>query len=113
MPFVHAHIGMTVTQEKKSELAAMIADHMPLLPGKTRDNTMIEISTERDMFMGGEQRALIFVDIRLYQASPKEAKEAFVETLSAEFEKMLGIPINRQYYNLIELNSWGASGKLI
>ncbi len=113
MPFVNVHIGKSVTAEEKLALAGMIASNMPLIPGKTKDNTMIEISAGRDMFMGGEQRALIFVDMRLYTPAPVEAKEKFIATLAAEFEKMLDIPANQQYYNMMELDSWGAQGKLL
>ena len=56
MPFINVHIGKKLTDAQKEELAAMIASHMPILPGKTRDNTLIEISSGRDMFMGGEKR---------------------------------------------------------
>ena len=112
MPFINVHIGKKLTDAQKEELAAMIASHMPILPGKTRDNTLIEISSGRDMFMGGEKRELIFVDMRVMKASPYEAKDEFVATLSAEFAARLGIPVERQYYNIIEMQEWGARGHL-
>ena len=112
MTFINVHIGKKLTDAQKEELAAMIASHMPILPGKTRDNTLIEISSGRDMFMGGEKRELIFVDMRVMKASPYEAKDEFVATLSAEFAAMLGIPVERQYYNIIEMQEWGARGHL-
>lgn len=112
MPFMNVHVGKPLCGEKKAELAASIAQIMPTLPGKTQDNTMIEISAGREMFMGGEQRELVFVDMRVFQASPLEAKEAFVEKLSAVFENVLGIPSARQYINIIEMPEWGSRGKL-
>ncbi len=112
MPFINVHIGKPLTQEKKTEVMNAIAQNMPILPGKTQDNTMIEISADRDMFMGGEKRELIFVDMRVYKQSPMEAKELFVEKMSAEFERVLGVPAASQYFNIIEMPEWGSRGKL-
>lgn len=110
MPFINLHVGKPLSAEKKAELAAAIAANVSLIPGKTVDNTMIEISEDCTMFMGGEQRELLFMDMRVYLPAPKEAKNALVKALTAEFEQRLGIPGNRQYYNIIELDGWGSRG---
>ena len=110
MPFINVHIGKPVTDEKKTEVMNAIASHMPIIPGKTADNTMIEISGGRDMFMGGEKRDLIFVDMRVYSPAPNSAKNEFVQALTKEFENRLEIPAGNQYYNIIELPGWGAGG---
>ncbi|HIU45738.1 MAG TPA: hypothetical protein IAC59_00590 [Candidatus Fimadaptatus faecigallinarum] len=113
MPFINIHIGKQLTAEQKAELYQMVAERMPILPTKDRDNTMVEISAGRDMYMGGEPRELIFVDMRVFKPSPEAAKREFIATLAAEFDKRLGIPADRQYYNIIELDTWGAHGKLL
>ena len=110
MPFINVHIGKPVAEAKKEELMKAIASHMPIIPGKTVDNTMIEISGGRDMFMGGEKRPLIFVDMRVYGPAPNSAKDEFVKTLVKEFEDRLEIPAGNQYYNIIELPGWGSGG---
>ena len=110
MPFINVHIGKPVSEEKKEELMRAITSHMPIIPGKTIDNTMIEISGGRDMFMGGEKRDLIFVDMRVYGPAPAAAKDEFVAALTKEFEDRLEIPKNQQYYNIIELPGWGSGG---
>ena len=110
MPFINVHIGKPVSEDKKTEIMNAIASHMPLIPGKTIDNTMIEISGGRDMFMGGEKRSLIFVDMRVFGPAPESAKNEFVQVLTKEFEEKLDIPASNQYYNIIELPGWGAGG---
>ena len=110
MPFINVHIGKPVTEAKKTEVMNAIASHMPIIPGKTVDNTMIEISGGRDMFMGGEKRELIFVDMRVYGPAPNAAKDEFVKALVKEFEERLEIPAGSQYYNIIELPGWGSGG---
>ena len=107
MPFINVHIGKPLTEEEKARTAAMIAENMPLLPGKTRDNTMIEISAGRDMYMGGEKRPLVFVDMRVYHASPLEAKDTFVKALTKGFEELLQVDAAHQYYNIADMPQWG------
>lgn len=113
MPFINVHTSKPLSPEQKAELYRAIAAHMPILPGKTRDNTMIEISAGRDMFMGGEPRELVFVDMRVFKPSPEGAKREFIAALTAEFEARLGIPAEQQYYNIIELSEWGLRGQLL
>ncbi len=113
MPFINVHISKSLDASQKAELYNMIASRMPILPTKTRDNTMIEISAGRDMYMGGEPRELIFVDMRVFKPSPEAAKREFIAALAAEFERLLGIPAGNQYYNIIELDTWGAQGRLL
>lgn len=107
MPFINVHIGKKLTEDEKADVAAMIAENMPLLPGKTKDNTMIEISAGRDMFMGGEKRNLVFVDMRVYHESPVEAKDTFVKALTKGFEELLGVDAASQYYNIADMPQWG------
>lgn len=110
MPFINVHIGKPVSEEQKTEIMKKIAASMPLIPGKTADNTMIEISAGRDMYMGLEKQPLIFVDMRVNGPSPLESKDHFVQTLSKIFDETLGIPENKQYYNIAEMPGWGARG---
>jgi len=107
MPFINVHIGKKLSEEEKARVATMIAENMPLLPGKTRDNTMIEISAGRDMYMGGEKRALVFVDMRVYHESPLDAKDVFVKALTRGFVELLDIAPDRQYYNIADMPQWG------
>ena len=110
MPYLNVHIGKPVSEEKKTELMLAIAGHMPLIPGKTIDNTMIEISAGRDIYMGGEKKPLIFVDMRILGTAPLECKDAFVKALAGEFEKILGIPGRNLYFNIIDMPAWGSGG---
>lgn len=110
MPYINVHVGKPLPEEKKSVLYEAIAEKMPVIPGKTVDNTMIEISAGRDLYMGGEKRELIFVDMRVLGPAPVPAKNEFVAALSKIFNDLLGIPKDRQYYNIIELPGWGAGG---
>ncbi len=110
MPFINIHIGKPISEEKKVEVMKMIAENMPLLPEKNKDNTMIEISAGRDMYMSLEKQPLIFADIRVFTPAPFENKDRFVRTLSENFHTLLDIPVNKQYYTIGEYPSWGYGG---
>ena len=112
MPYLQVHVGKQLTSEQKRALADMIAEKMPILPGKNKFNAIIEISGACDMYNAGEPREMIFVDVRLMGPSPFEAKDQFVAELSAAFNELIGIAPDRQYYNFIELSEWGAGGHL-
>ena len=113
MPFVNVHVGKNLTKPQKDELAGMIAENMPIIPGKNKDNTMIEISGGCDMYMFGGSSEIIFVDVRVYKAVSDEIKNAFVAKLSEGFERILGISAERQYYNIIELPGWGLRSQFL
>lgn len=112
MPFINVHIGKELTEQKKVEVMEMIAKNMPIIPGKTSDNTMIEISAGRDMYMSLEKKPLIFVDMRVMGPAPTDKKDEFIKTLAKGFEDILDIPGDKLYFNLQELYEWGTGSGL-
>lgn len=113
MPFVNVHIGKPIDEAVKDAVASMIAENMPIIPGKNRDNTMIEISGNRDMYMFGGKEEIIFVDIRVSGTIEYKIKEAFIAKLSGELERILGIPEKKQYFNILELPEWGIGSRYL
>jgi len=113
MPFVNIHIGKVITHDVKDALANRIAESMPIIPGKNRDNTMIEISDGRDMYMFGGRADIIFTEIRVYQEISIEIKRAFVMRLADVFAEILGIPESRQYFNIMEMPEWGVGSRYL
>lgn len=107
MPYLNVRIGRPINEEKKFELMQAIASHMSIIPGKTIDNTMIEIDSGKDIYMCGEKRDLIFVDMRIFGTAPVECKNEFVKALVGEFERLLEIPGKNQYFNIIDMPQWG------
>ena len=110
MPYIHVNVSKKLTAEKVEQLRLAIAERMPLLPGKTRNNTMIHIDTGCALTMGDDGEPCVFMEARLYQASPEEAKSAFAAEVSEAFVKLLDIPNTRIYMNIIELDHWASRG---
>lgn len=107
MPYINVHIGKTLSEETKMQLMHAIADCAAIIPYRNINNTMIEISDGRDMYMGGEKKDLIFVDMRVWGNVDLEIKNKLIDALQKEFKTLLGIENNKLYFNMIELNEWG------
>ena len=110
MPYVHLNVSRSLSPEQIDAAREAIAACMPLLPGKSRENTMIHISSGCALSIGDPETPCLFLEARLYKASPEEAKRAFVARLSKAFEELFGIAQKRMYMNVIELEHWGAGG---
>lgn len=112
MPYFHLTTNATIPAAEKHALCNEIGKLMPLLPGKSRDNTMMQLDDARFMEMGDNALLCGHLEVRLYKASPTDAKQAFVAAVSKLFEEKLAIPQDRLYINLIEYDAWASNGKI-
>ncbi len=111
MPYLHLSVQNPLTAQEKHALCESIGPLMPLLPGKTRQNTMMHI--EDSCFIElGDDKPCLFLEVRMFKPSPEENKQAFVKAISELLEEKLGVPQNRMYINMIELDAWGSNGAL-
>ena len=110
MPHIMITIGKTATPEQKDALQAEIGGFMETIPGKNIGNTIINIVDGSFIYNNGARVEAAFADVRLFQASPEDAKAAFCEKLYAAIEKNIGIPYNRVTVNFLELEHWGGGG---
>lgn len=113
MPYVHISTSVSVNEEKKSALLEAIAPLLPILPGKNRDNAMVQLDDARFMAMGDTSVPCAFAEIRLYKASPAAAKEKFAAALTALLGESLGVPADHVYLNYMEMDHWGMNGEII
>ncbi len=104
---MNVRIGKPLDEEQKLAVMQMIAGHLPIIPGKTVNNTMLEITAGCDLYTGGEKKELIFVDMRILGTAPAECKDEFIKTLAEGFEKLLNIPGSNLYFNIIDMPNWG------
>ena len=109
MPYVHVSTTKELGITEKEALYEKVAALMPILPGKTYENTMIQIDGGCFIHKGGNADCLI-MDVHLLNASPEEAKKEFCETAMRMFEEELGIPQKTQTINITELPHWASHG---
>ncbi len=109
MPYVRISTTKKLGESEKVSLYEKVGAIMPILPGKTYENTMIHIDDGCFIRKGGQPDCLI-MDVHLLNASPEEAKKEFCETAMRLFEKELGIPQKTQTVNITELPHWASHG---
>ena len=107
MPYVHLKVSCPLTEQQIEAARLAIADIMPALPGKNRDNTMIHITGSCALSMGDSGKPCMFLEVRLYKASPEENKKEFVKKAAEALCALFEIEPARMYINMIELNEWG------
>ena len=110
MPYLAINIGKPVGREKKQALQLEIGNCMTIIPGKTIDNTIINITDDCTIYKSGQQVEAVHVDVRLYKESPEESKREFSEKLFQIFEDVIGIPSKNVAINFIELPNWASGG---
>ncbi len=112
MPYVHLKVSRPLTEQQIEAARLAIADIMPALPGKNRDNTMIHITGSCALSMGDSGKPCMFLEVRLYKASPEENKKEFVKKAAEALCALFEIEPARMYINMIELNEWGVGERL-
>ena len=113
MPYVHISTSAGLDGAKKSAILEGIAPLLPILPGKNRNNAMVQLDDSCFMAMGDPSTPCAFCEIRLYKQSPADAKEKFAAALTQLLGKELGIPADHVYLNYMEMDHWGLRGGLI
>lgn len=111
MPYLHLNASPVLTDGEIAALREEIAALMPILPGKTRENTMIHITGGCAISKGDPAVPAVFIEIRTYKASPDEAKREFAARLTAMVSEKLGVPGENIYMNIIALDEWFSGRK--
>lgn len=111
MPYVHLNVSRPLTAEQIEKARDTIASMMDTLPGKNRDNTMIHIDGGCALTKGDDGKPCIFLEVRLYKASPDENKKAFVQKAADALCAMFEVEPEKMYVNMIELPEWGVGGR--
>lgn len=112
MPFIHVSVNQPLSREACAELREKFAIAVTLIPGKTRENSMIRIEPDCFIEIGDPGTPCADIDVRLLRSSPKEAKAAFVKAASEIMEECCGVPAKRLYIQFFELEDWGSGGIL-
>jgi phenylpyruvate tautomerase PptA (4-oxalocrotonate tautomerase family) len=113
MPYINISLSKEVTSEQKEQIKARMGKIITLVPGKSEEVTMIDISGSHSLYMGG--RALengAFVDIRLKGKADIKGKEDLTEAVFKSLKELLGTKEEDIYLNITEFDNWGSKGRL-
>lgn len=110
MPYLQLNTSVSLSESEKKALFDEIGELMPLIPGKSRQNTMMHFIGGQTMELGDAEPCL-YLEVRLYKPAPYENKQAFTSQICALLEKKLGVQQSRMYVNLVEMQEWGSGGQ--
>ncbi len=113
MPFLSVKTSAPMDGAQKMHLQKALGELISVIPGKTIDNCITEISGGNAMFRHGGEVLAAFVDLRLFTAAPDDAKQSFMEGLCKLLKDQLGIEPANVYCNFAEFDQWGAGGRFI
>lgn len=109
MPYVHIVSNVDFTNEDKINIKDYIAEIMPIIPGKSINNTMIQIDSAYLFFKEADKPAAL-VELRTYKNSPLECKQEFVNKVCEFLKEKYNIDKDYMYFNFMEMDIWGANG---
>ena len=73
---------------------------------------MVNIASNCDLYLNGQDRALAFVEVRMFNQAEQQDKTALVERLFELLEGDYSIAREDVFMNVIELPCWGKNGSL-
>jgi len=110
MPYLHLNTTVSISGDEKHSLCVALGELMPLIPGKTRDNTMMNIVDGCFMEKGDKGAPCLSLEVRVFGPAPDENKNDFIGQVTRLFEDKFKIAPGDMYINIVEFNDWGSNG---
>jgi len=112
MPYVHVSTNKAFDSAQKNELQTKLGDLISIMPGKTPEQTLIQITDDCSMYRRGFDGPLAIIEISIYQMQPFGYKSKLVSAIYELMERDCGIPAANLYIKFSEMPIWGAGGAL-
>jgi phenylpyruvate tautomerase PptA (4-oxalocrotonate tautomerase family) len=110
MPYIGLNISEKLSETQKERVKSEIGRLIAVIPGKTEEVTIVDISDSRSMYKGGKAVPCAYVDIRVYTKADSEGKKRFADELFVVLDKELGIHKDNVYMSVLEFEQWGDHG---
>ncbi|MDR2053644.1 MAG: hypothetical protein LBP80_09540 [Treponema sp.] len=110
MPYISLNTSEKLSENQKEKVKSEIGRLITVIPGKTGEVTIVDISDGRSMYKGGKTAPCAYVDIRVYTKADPEGKKRFVDELFGVLDRELGIPKDDVYMSVLEFEQWGDHG---
>ena len=112
MPFVCVRSSQHLPEDKIDRLQKEIGRIISIIPGKSIDNCMIQISGDHKTFMGGKPANATFCEIRMLGKAPNEKKKEFTGELNKVLSGELD-GLDKLFINFQEYFEWGVGPEYI
>ncbi len=112
MPYIHARINRTLTEEETASLRAEFGTAISLLPGKTERWLMVDIDDGAKLSLAGRaDMPLAMLEVELFGASTESAYAALTKRLTEIMREKIGIAPEGVYVKYAEVKTWGFAGE--
>jgi phenylpyruvate tautomerase PptA (4-oxalocrotonate tautomerase family) len=112
MPYIAVNTSLELSAAQKEKIKAEFGRLIEIIPTKTEAGLLIDFSGSRTIYKAGKEVSGAFIDLRLFHKSNFDAKKRFTEETFDLFSRELGIAKENIYFNILELEDWGAGGTL-
>ena len=113
MPHIIVNTNLTLGKEQKDAFKNEFGKAITILPGKTEQVLMVDISDGHTIYFRGEEpEQVAHVEVRLYGTSSFESKSEFTREVYRILNDILGLKENEATVCFGEYSVWGANGKL-
>jgi phenylpyruvate tautomerase PptA (4-oxalocrotonate tautomerase family) len=110
MPYIALNTSEKLSSSQKEKIKSGIGRLITVIPGKTEEVTIVDISDGRSMYTGGKEVPCAYVDLRVYRKADPDGKKRFIEELFVLLDKELGINKDNVYMSVLEFEQWGDHG---
>lgn len=114
MPYISVNTTTSLTKVQKDEIKTELGSAITLIPGKSEQVLMVDISDGHTMYFSGkEMEKCAFIDVRCYKSANFDDNKKFTQAVYQLMKRITGISENEIYLSISELPSWGLNGTLI
>lgn len=110
MPYIAINTAQDLSDAQKEKIKAELGRLITIIPTKTEAGLIVDISSGRTIFKGGENVSGAFIDLRLFHKADFEPKKKFTEEAFEMLSRELGIKKENMYLTIMEFDNWGLAG---
>lgn len=113
MPLIVVNTSLTLEKEQKDAIKREMGKAIEIIPGKTEQVLMVDISDGRTIYFRGEEpKQAAHVDVRIYGSANFAIKSEFTLAIYKVLNDTVGLKADEVFVNFNELPVWGSDGKL-
>lgn len=109
MPFIQTRTNVSISKEKELKIKEEFENSITIL-GKNVNWLMLEFVGDCNMYFGGQEKNVAYVDIRLYGGTSDESYDRMTEEVTNVLSSELDILPDNIYVSYSEYSTWGWNG---
>jgi phenylpyruvate tautomerase PptA (4-oxalocrotonate tautomerase family) len=110
MPFINITTSVRLDGPVRDQVREAAYESILLVPGKTREVTMVQLRDCADISKAGTGEPAMFIEARMFTRPSFDAKQAFVKDICARLSALTGVAPAQIYVNVLEFYEWGSNG---